>query len=160
MTYDLLLLSYVLWCHTGIIICAFLSYYCLNIVLLLCSPPHEQKFIEFEDSQEQEKKDLQTNVERMNSHSRQLELKLKNFSDQSKHVLFLSLTLSLLHAFLAFLRQPHPTLSFRLAICQLFHVACCLQVLSYTISNVAAVVGWYDKMIHTKWIQFNVSNIM
>ncbi|XP_058270943.1 sperm associated antigen 9a isoform X9 [Hemibagrus wyckioides] len=42
----------------------------------------EEKFIEFEDSQEQEKKDLQTNVERMNSHSRQLELKLKNFSDQ------------------------------------------------------------------------------
>ncbi|KAF5888971.1 C-Jun-amino-terminal kinase-interacting protein 4-like isoform X3, partial [Clarias magur] len=42
----------------------------------------EEKFIEFEDSQEQEKKDLQNNVERMNSHSRQLELKLKNFADQ------------------------------------------------------------------------------
>ncbi|MCI4385140.1 hypothetical protein PGIGA_G00046960 [Pangasianodon gigas] len=42
----------------------------------------EEKFIEFEDSQEQEKKDLQNHVERMNSHSRQLELKLKNFADQ------------------------------------------------------------------------------
>lgn len=51
----------------------------------------EQKFIEFEDSQEQEKKDLQNHVERMNSHSRQLELKLKNFADQSKHLLILSL---------------------------------------------------------------------
>ncbi|XP_053095193.1 sperm associated antigen 9a isoform X3 [Pangasianodon hypophthalmus] len=42
----------------------------------------EEKFIEFEDSQEQEKKDLQNHVERMNSQSRQLELKLKNFADQ------------------------------------------------------------------------------
>ncbi|XP_060757583.1 sperm associated antigen 9a isoform X2 [Neoarius graeffei] len=42
----------------------------------------EEKFIEFEDSQEQEKKDLQNHMERMNSHSRQLELKLKNFADQ------------------------------------------------------------------------------
>lgn len=64
---------------------------------------HEQKLIEFEDSQEQEKKDLQNHVERMSSHSRQLELKLKNFADQSKHLLNLSLTLSLcpsLHVFL------------------------------------------------------------
>ncbi|XP_066497788.1 sperm associated antigen 9a isoform X2 [Hoplias malabaricus] len=42
----------------------------------------EEKFIEFEDSQEQEKKDLQNNMERMNSHSRQMELKLKNYTDQ------------------------------------------------------------------------------
>uniref|UniRef100_W5K0L7 C-Jun-amino-terminal kinase-interacting protein 4 n=1 Tax=Astyanax mexicanus TaxID=7994 RepID=W5K0L7_ASTMX len=42
----------------------------------------EEKFIEFEDSQEQEKKDLQNNVERMNSNSRQLELKIKNYADQ------------------------------------------------------------------------------
>ncbi|XP_046721816.1 sperm associated antigen 9a isoform X9 [Silurus meridionalis] len=42
----------------------------------------EEKFIEFEDSQEQEKKDLQNHMEKMNSHSRQLELKLKNFADQ------------------------------------------------------------------------------
>ncbi|XP_031432291.1 sperm associated antigen 9a isoform X1 [Clupea harengus] len=42
----------------------------------------EEKFIEFEDSQEQEKKDLQKNVERMGSQSRQLELKIKNYVDQ------------------------------------------------------------------------------
>ncbi|XP_062874661.1 sperm associated antigen 9a isoform X2 [Trichomycterus rosablanca] len=42
----------------------------------------EEKFIELEDSQEQEKKDLQNNVERMGSQSRQLELKLKNYTDQ------------------------------------------------------------------------------
>ncbi|XP_028841851.1 sperm associated antigen 9a isoform X3 [Denticeps clupeoides] len=42
----------------------------------------EEKFIEFEDSQEQEKKDLQNHVERMGSYSRQLELKIKNYVDQ------------------------------------------------------------------------------
>ncbi|XP_035381710.1 sperm associated antigen 9a isoform X2 [Electrophorus electricus] len=42
----------------------------------------EERFIEFEDSQEQEKKDLQSNVERMGSYSRQLELKIKNYADQ------------------------------------------------------------------------------
>ncbi|XP_036446112.1 sperm associated antigen 9a isoform X5 [Colossoma macropomum] len=42
----------------------------------------EEKFIEFEDSQEQEKKELQNNVERMSSHTRQLELKIKNYTDQ------------------------------------------------------------------------------
>ncbi|XP_041943209.1 sperm associated antigen 9a isoform X5 [Alosa sapidissima] len=42
----------------------------------------EEKFIEFEDSQEQEKKDLQKSVERMGLHSRQLELKIKNYVDQ------------------------------------------------------------------------------
>uniref|UniRef100_A0AAZ3SCI8 Sperm associated antigen 9a n=1 Tax=Oncorhynchus tshawytscha TaxID=74940 RepID=A0AAZ3SCI8_ONCTS len=41
-----------------------------------------QKFMEFEDSQEQEKKDLQNHVGRMESHSRQLELKIKNYADQ------------------------------------------------------------------------------
>ena len=45
---------------------------------------HEQKFIEFEDSQEQEKKELQNHVERTSSHTRQLELKIKNYTDQSK----------------------------------------------------------------------------
>uniref|UniRef100_A0AAZ3QGP9 C-Jun-amino-terminal kinase-interacting protein 4 n=1 Tax=Oncorhynchus tshawytscha TaxID=74940 RepID=A0AAZ3QGP9_ONCTS len=39
----------------------------------------EEKFMEFEDSQEQEKKDLQNHVGRMESHSRQLELKIKNY---------------------------------------------------------------------------------
>uniref|UniRef100_A0AAZ3RHH5 Sperm associated antigen 9a n=1 Tax=Oncorhynchus tshawytscha TaxID=74940 RepID=A0AAZ3RHH5_ONCTS len=44
----------------------------------------EEKFMEFEDSQEQEKKDLQNHVGRMESHSRQLELKIKNYADQSR----------------------------------------------------------------------------
>ncbi|XP_063077274.1 sperm associated antigen 9a isoform X1 [Engraulis encrasicolus] len=42
----------------------------------------EEKFMEFEDSLEQEKKDLQKNVEKMGSQSRQLELKVKNYVDQ------------------------------------------------------------------------------
>ncbi|XP_012892181.1 PREDICTED: C-Jun-amino-terminal kinase-interacting protein 4 [Dipodomys ordii] len=41
-----------------------------------------KKFIEFEDSQEQEKKDLQTRVESLESQTRQLELKAKNYADQ------------------------------------------------------------------------------
>lgn len=45
-----------------------------------------QKFIEFEDVHEQDKKDLQSHVDRMESHSRQLELKIKNYADQSKNV--------------------------------------------------------------------------
>ncbi|KAE8577121.1 hypothetical protein XENTR_v10004438 [Xenopus tropicalis] len=42
----------------------------------------EEKFIEFEDSQEQDKKDLQTRVENLESLTRQLELKAKNYADQ------------------------------------------------------------------------------
>lgn len=42
----------------------------------------EEKFIEFEDTHEQDKKDLQNHVDRMESHSRQLELKIKNYVDQ------------------------------------------------------------------------------
>uniref|UniRef100_A0A7M4E1U6 C-Jun-amino-terminal kinase-interacting protein 4 n=1 Tax=Crocodylus porosus TaxID=8502 RepID=A0A7M4E1U6_CROPO len=42
----------------------------------------EEKFIEFEDSQEQEKKDLQIRVEALESQTRQLELKAKNYADQ------------------------------------------------------------------------------
>ncbi|KAM3597896.1 uncharacterized protein V6R79_010851 [Siganus canaliculatus] len=42
----------------------------------------EEKFIEFEDTHEQDKKDLQNYVDRMESHSRQLELKIKNYADQ------------------------------------------------------------------------------
>ncbi|XP_055050730.2 sperm associated antigen 9a isoform X3 [Misgurnus anguillicaudatus] len=42
----------------------------------------EERFIEFEDSQEQEKKDLQNHLESLGSHSRQLELKIKNYADQ------------------------------------------------------------------------------
>ncbi|KAI1883906.1 hypothetical protein AGOR_G00220910 [Albula goreensis] len=42
----------------------------------------EEKFIEFEDSQEQEKKELQGRMETLQSHSRQLELRSKNYADQ------------------------------------------------------------------------------
>ncbi|XP_053564398.1 C-Jun-amino-terminal kinase-interacting protein 4 isoform X2 [Bombina bombina] len=42
----------------------------------------EEKFIEFEDSQEQDKKDLQIRVENLESQTRQLELKAKNYADQ------------------------------------------------------------------------------
>ncbi|XP_069066673.1 C-Jun-amino-terminal kinase-interacting protein 3 isoform X6 [Pleurodeles waltl] len=42
----------------------------------------EEKFIEFEDALEQEKKDLQILVETLELQSRQLELKAKNYADQ------------------------------------------------------------------------------
>ncbi|XP_056393055.1 C-Jun-amino-terminal kinase-interacting protein 3 isoform X14 [Hyla sarda] len=42
----------------------------------------EEKFIEFEDALEQEKKDLQYQVESLEFQSRQLELKTKNYADQ------------------------------------------------------------------------------
>lgn len=42
----------------------------------------EEKFIEFEDLQEQDKKDLQVRVEVLESQTRQLELKAKNYADQ------------------------------------------------------------------------------
>ncbi|KAG7505738.1 hypothetical protein JOB18_038849 [Solea senegalensis] len=42
----------------------------------------EEKFIEFEDALEAEKKDLQTQVEFLELHGKQLELKTKNYSDQ------------------------------------------------------------------------------
>ncbi|KAM8946299.1 C-Jun-amino-terminal kinase-interacting protein 4 [Pelodytes ibericus] len=42
----------------------------------------EEKFIEFEDLQEQDKKDLQVRVETLESQTRQLELKAKNYADQ------------------------------------------------------------------------------
>ncbi|XP_043944892.1 C-Jun-amino-terminal kinase-interacting protein 3 [Protopterus annectens] len=42
----------------------------------------EEKFIEFEDVLEQEKKDLQAQVEAMELQARQLELKAKNYADQ------------------------------------------------------------------------------
>lgn len=43
-----------------------------------------QKFIEFEDSLEAEKKDLQIQVEFLELQGKQLELKAKNYSDQSE----------------------------------------------------------------------------
>uniref|UniRef100_A0A8C7IKI8 C-Jun-amino-terminal kinase-interacting protein 3 n=1 Tax=Oncorhynchus kisutch TaxID=8019 RepID=A0A8C7IKI8_ONCKI len=42
----------------------------------------EEKFIEFEDALEGEKKDLQTHVESLELQGKQLELKTKNYSDQ------------------------------------------------------------------------------
>lgn len=45
-------------------------------------PP--QKFIEFEDALEAEKKELQTHVESLELQGKQLELKTKNYSDQSE----------------------------------------------------------------------------
>ncbi|XP_028904782.1 C-Jun-amino-terminal kinase-interacting protein 3 isoform X1 [Ornithorhynchus anatinus] len=42
----------------------------------------EEKFIEFEDALEQEKKDLQIQVDHLDLQTRQLELKAKNYADQ------------------------------------------------------------------------------
>ncbi|XP_013924389.1 PREDICTED: C-Jun-amino-terminal kinase-interacting protein 3 [Thamnophis sirtalis] len=42
----------------------------------------EEKFIEFEDALEQEKKELQVQVEHLEFQTRQLELKAKNYADQ------------------------------------------------------------------------------
>nr|XP_036861677.1 C-Jun-amino-terminal kinase-interacting protein 3 isoform X5 [Manis javanica] len=44
----------------------------------------EEKFIEFEDALEQEKKELQTQVEHYELQTRQLESKAKNYADQSQ----------------------------------------------------------------------------
>uniref|UniRef100_A0A2I3G909 Sperm associated antigen 9 n=1 Tax=Nomascus leucogenys TaxID=61853 RepID=A0A2I3G909_NOMLE len=53
-----------------------------NLDSVFAQDQEHQKFIEFEDSQEQEKKDLQTRVESLESQTRQLELKAKNYADQ------------------------------------------------------------------------------
>lgn len=49
-----------------------------------CSCVLHQKFIEFEDALEAEKKDLQVQVEFLELQAKQLELKTKNYSDQSE----------------------------------------------------------------------------
>jgi predicted nucleic acid-binding Zn-ribbon protein len=59
-----------------------------------CSLP--QKFIEFEDALEGEKKDLQTHVESLELQGKQLELKTKNYSDQSEYRLLFRSDLELL----------------------------------------------------------------
>lgn len=46
----------------------------------------QQKFIEFEDALEAEKKELQSIVETLELQSKQLELKTKNYADQSESV--------------------------------------------------------------------------
>lgn len=50
----------------------------------VCSCVFRQKFIEFEDALEAEKKDLQVQVEFLELQGKQLELKTKNYSDQSE----------------------------------------------------------------------------
>ncbi|XP_016141594.1 C-Jun-amino-terminal kinase-interacting protein 4-like [Sinocyclocheilus grahami] len=42
----------------------------------------EERYIEYEDSQEQEKKDLQSRVQMLEAQTRQMELKTKNCADQ------------------------------------------------------------------------------
>ncbi|RXN31285.1 C-Jun-amino-terminal kinase-interacting 4-like protein [Labeo rohita] len=42
----------------------------------------EERYIEYEDSQEQDKKDLQTRVQMLEAQTRQMELKTKNYADQ------------------------------------------------------------------------------
>lgn len=49
-----------------------------------CALCNLQKFIEFEDALEAEKKDLQIQVEFLELQGKQLELKTKNYSDQSE----------------------------------------------------------------------------
>uniref|UniRef100_A0A673ICM8 C-Jun-amino-terminal kinase-interacting protein 4 n=1 Tax=Sinocyclocheilus rhinocerous TaxID=307959 RepID=A0A673ICM8_9TELE len=44
----------------------------------------EERYIEYEDSQEQDKKDLQNRVQMLEAQTRQMELKTKNYADQSK----------------------------------------------------------------------------
>lgn len=54
-----------------------------------------QKFIEFEDALEAEKKDLQVQVDFLELQGKQLELKMKNYSDQSEWPLASSATTAL-----------------------------------------------------------------
>ena len=51
---------------------------------VLCLCVFCQKFIEFEDTLEAEKKDLQIQVDFLELQGKQLELKTKNYSDQSE----------------------------------------------------------------------------
>lgn len=55
-------------------------------------PLLHQKFIEFEDALEAEKKDLQVQVDFLELQGKQLELKMKNYSDQSEWPLASSAT--------------------------------------------------------------------
>lgn len=54
-----------------------------SIPFILCL----QRYIAFEDSQDGEKKDLQCRLLTLESHTRQLDLKIKNYADQSKSIL-------------------------------------------------------------------------
>lgn len=53
-----------------------------SVLCLLCL----QRYIALEDSQDGEKKELQCRLVTLESHTRQLELKTKNYADQSKSV--------------------------------------------------------------------------
>ncbi|KAJ7427740.1 mitogen-activated protein kinase 8 interacting protein 3 [Willisornis vidua] len=55
----------------------------MMMMMILCYPYGQlRKFIEFEDALEQEKKELQIQVEHLEFQTRQLELKTKNYADQ------------------------------------------------------------------------------
>lgn len=59
------------------------------VMFLPCDEPSSvcaslQRYIAFEDSHDGEKKDLQCRLLTMESHTRQLELKIKNYADQSE----------------------------------------------------------------------------
>lgn len=58
----------------------------LTVVPAYFTLPHflQQKFIEFEDALEAEKKDLQVQVDFLELQGKQQELKMKNYSDQSE----------------------------------------------------------------------------
>lgn len=56
----------------------------VNVFSNFCSCLFHQKFIEFEDALEAEKKDLQVQVEFLELQTKQQELKSKNYSDQSE----------------------------------------------------------------------------
>lgn len=51
-----------------------ICFHCVNL----------QRYIALEDSQDGEKKDLQCRLVTLESHTRQLELKTRNYADQSK----------------------------------------------------------------------------
>lgn len=56
----------------------------ITVLLSISRCLHSQRYIVFEDSQEGEKKDLQGRLVMLESHTRQLELKTKNYADHSK----------------------------------------------------------------------------
>lgn len=66
-------------CSVRTISFALIQMYFLFILFL-------QRYIAFEDSQDGEKKDLQRRVGGLESHTRQLELKTKNYAEQSESI--------------------------------------------------------------------------
>lgn len=74
-------------------VCEVISSCVKGVMYFVCSCVLHQKFIEFEDALEAEKKDLQVQVEFLELQGKQLELKTKNYSDQSgwTHILITTL---------------------------------------------------------------------